>query len=115
VLVRGASGLAAEVVEDAGATVLGPGDDAAAIARSDWLCGLPLGARLRRDWMEQVAAHLAADPPAPARLTGQGGVLGLGGVEGWLAPRAASAGAVELDLQRLARRRGRRLRILGGR
>lgn len=116
VLVRGASGLAAEVVEDAGATTLGPGDDVAKIARGDWLCGLPLGARLRRDWMELVAAHLATDPPTPARLTGQAGAFGLGGrLEGWLVPRAASAGAVEQDLQRLARRRGRRLRVLGGR
>jgi len=94
--------------------VLGSGDDAATLARGDWLCGLPLSAQLRRDWMETLAAHLAADPPAPARLIGKRGPFGVGvGPEGWLAPR--SAGAVEQDLQRLARRRGRALRVLGGR
>jgi len=110
VLVRGAAGQALAVVEDAGATVLAAGDDAAARGRGDWLLMLPLGGALRRDWMDAIGAHIGATRARPARLIGKRGPFGWGfGPEGWLSPR--SAGAVEKDLQRLARLGGRRLRV----
>ena len=118
VLVRGAAGASRELAEDAGATVVAPADQAPALARGDWIACLPMGMDLSPGWMEVVAAHLATEPEKPARLTARGGIPGLSGkAEGWLVPRrlASAAGAGEQDLQRLARRSGRRLRILSRR
>ena len=113
VAVLGASGAAAEVADDAGASLYAPGafGEAAAGARGDWLAGLPLEARFAPDWMRIVGAHVAAKPQA-ARLVASGFSL-TWRPEGWLAPRtlATSVGVVEQDLQRLARLSGRRLRI----
>ena len=113
VKVLGAEGSAAEVADDAGASLYPLDGFVAAIAaaRGPWLAGLPLEARLRPDWMATVAAHVAL-APAPARLVAAGfGVAR--GPRGWLAPKALapSASAVEEDFQRLARRSGRRLRV----
>lgn len=115
VLIRGAAGASRELAEDAGATIMAPDDTVLALARGDWIAGLPLGADLSSGWMETVAAYLAAEPEKPARLTTRGGIPGLSGkAEGWLVPRrlVPAAGAREQDLQRLARRSGRRVRIL---
>jgi len=116
VAVVGAAGPSATLAEDAGANLYGAFAEAAAAARSDWLAKLPVDAVLVSDWMQQVAAHLARDPPAPARLaTRPAGFTLARSPQGWLVPRllAGSAGLAEQDLQRLARGRGgRRLRIL---
>jgi hypothetical protein len=111
VAVVGATDLTAEVADDAGAGLYDNFAAAVDAARGPWLAGLPLAAVLARDWMEIVAAHLRAEPPRPARLLARG--FTLPGRAGWLVPKRllASAGAVEQDLQRIARR-GRRLRIL---
>jgi hypothetical protein len=115
VAVIGAAGASAALAEDAGADLFEDFGAAAARARGPWLAGLPLAAVFAPEWTEILAGHLARDPPAPARLVARPGGFGLaGGPEGWLAlkPLAASAGLVEQDLQRLARRGGRRLRVL---
>jgi len=117
VVVRGAAGASLEIAEDAGATIAdGPlFSEALALARGDWLAGLPLTAAFMPAWVETLAAHMAMSPAAPARLVAHGGLFARRGAEGWLVPRALapSAGAAEHDLQRLARRRGAgRLRIL---
>jgi hypothetical protein len=117
VAVVGAAGACADLAEDAGADIFAAGafGAAAAKARGPWLAGLPSNAVLARDWMERVAGHLARGDSAPARLVARSGWLGLGGrPEGWLAPKrlAPSAVLVEQDFQRLARRGGRRLRVL---
>ncbi|MFI4933757.1 MAG: hypothetical protein ACHP7N_03995 [Caulobacterales bacterium] len=122
VIVLSAEGDSREVAEDAGATLAARGEAARAIdkSRGEWLAGLPLMATLAPDWMALVTDHLARETRAAARLTGPGGFPRLGGkarLEGWLVPRslAPSAGVVEQDLQRLARRSGVRLRVLAGR
>jgi hypothetical protein len=111
VAVVGAAGLAAEVAEDAGAERVDSFGEALERARGPWVAGLPLAAVLARDWMEIVQDHLRREPAEPARLLARG--LTLPGRAGWLVPKrlAPSAGAVEQDLQRIARR-GRRLRVL---
>jgi hypothetical protein len=116
----GAAGASAALAEDAGADLFDDFGAAAARARGPWLAGLPLAAGFAPEWMESLAGHLARDPPTPARLVarphgfGLGGFRLAGGPEGWLAPKppAPSAGLVEQDFQRLARRSGRRLRVL---
>ena len=110
VAVVGATGLAAEVAEDAGADRYEAFDAAFERARGPWVAGLPLAASLTADWMAIVADHLRREQ-APARLTARGFSLRAPG--GWLAPKriAPSAGVMEQDLQALARR-GRRLRVL---
>ncbi len=107
-----ASGVAAELAEDAGADVYSTFGEALARARGPWIAGAPLAAILTPDWMEVVAQHLRRQPSQPARLLVRG--FALGGPAGWLVPKTlvASAGAVEQDLQRVARRGGRRLRVL---
>ena len=114
VAVLGAIGPSAEIADDAGATLYAAEAFAEAVAgaRGSWLAGLPLRGRLSPDWMGIVAAHVALAPTAALLL--QSRRLSLAPrPEGWLVPKALapSAGAVEQDLQRLARRSGRRLRI----
>jgi len=102
------------IADDAGAELYDAFGPAFERAKGPWIAGLPLGPNLAPDWMELVIAHLAKEPPAPARLAARSGRLSLAAQpEGWLAPkpRAGSAAVVEQDLQRLARRGGR-LRIL---
>ena len=111
VAVVGATGLAAEVAEDAGADrydALGPAFER---ARGPCVMGLPLTAAFSSDWMPTVADHMRRAPNEPARLVARG--FSLRAPEGWLLPKrlAPSAVVVEQDLQALARR-GRRLRIL---
>jgi hypothetical protein len=110
VAVVDAAGLAAEVAEDAGARRHDSFAAALEQARGPWIAGVPLTAVFAPDWMELVAGHLRGDHGQPARLAQRG--FSLRGPEGWLVPKAASVGALEQDLQRIARRRGRRLRIL---
>lgn len=107
----GAVGAAADVAEDTGADLYGTFGEALERSRGPWVAGAPLGAVLARDWMEILAAHLRREPPEPARLTRRGFSFRV--PEGWLVPKALapSAGAVEQDLQRIARL-GRRLRVL---
>jgi hypothetical protein len=116
VAVLGAAGVGAEMAADAGADLFDAGAfaEALAAARGPWVAGFPLTGVLILGWMETMAEHLAREPPAPARLVARPSGLGLGrDPEGWLAPKrlAPSAGAVEQDLQRVARRSRRRLRI----
>jgi hypothetical protein len=111
VAVVGATGLAAEVAEDAGADAYETFALAFERARGPWVAGLPLAATFSSDWMAEIADHMRRAPNEPARLTARG--FSLRAPEGWLAPKrlAPSALVVEQDLQALARR-GRRLRIL---
>lgn len=115
--VIGAAGASLAVADDAGADLYAAGafGEAVSRAKGPWIAGLPLAGALALDWMETLAAHLAQAPAAPARLVGPARLFRLGrGAEGWLVPKppAASAVVMEEDLQRLARRGGRRLRIL---
>ena len=119
VVVRGAAGASREIADDAGATFADGPDfgEALRLTRGDWIAGLPLAAAFTPGWIETVGRHMALAPPTPARLTSDG-LFARSAAEGWLVPRplALSAGAVEQDLQRLARRRGAgRLRILARR
>jgi hypothetical protein len=110
--VIGAAGPARDIADDAGADLYDSFGEAFEKAKGPWIAGLPLGAHFTPDWMELLIAHLAREPQAPARLIARR--LGLSASpEGWLVPKrlATSAGVVEQDLQRLARRGGR-LRIL---
>jgi len=110
--VIGAVGPARAIADDAGADLYDGFGEAFGSARGPWIAGLPLGSHLAPDWMELLIGHLAKEPQAPARLIARR--LGLSATpEGWLVPKrlATSAGVVEQDLQRLARRGGR-LRIL---
>jgi hypothetical protein len=105
------------VADDAGAALFAPGRFAEALdaARGPWVAGLPLTALFRPDWIEQLGGHLALGDGKPARLMGKAGFGLRPEPEGWLVPKrlaAASAVAVEHDLQRLARRGGRSLRVL---
>jgi hypothetical protein len=114
VSVLGATGDSCAVADDAGADLY-PADaftEAFDRARGSWIAGLPVEARFAPHWLEALAAYLALEPSAPARLVARGFTLGR--PEGWLAPKrlAPSAAAREQDLQRLARRSGKRLRIL---
>ena len=112
VAVVGAAGLAAEVADDAGASRCDDFTAALMQARGPWIAGLPLAAVFTPDWMELVAQHLRRDQAQPARLVAR--QFSLRAPEGWLVPKAlaASVGALEQDLQRIARRGGRRLRVL---
>jgi len=115
VAVIAAVGPSAELADDAGADLFEDFNSAAARARGPWLAGLPLAAVFAPEWIEILAGHLAREPPTPARLVARPSGFSLAHhPEGWLAPKgyAPSAGLVEQDLQRLARRSGRRLRIL---
>jgi hypothetical protein len=115
VAVIGAAGASSALAEDAGADLFEDFGAAAACARGPWVAGLPLAAVFAPEWMEVLAGHLARDPPTPARLVVRHvGFRLAGGPEGWLALKALapSAGLVEQDFQRLARRGGRRLRVL---
>jgi hypothetical protein len=115
VAVIGAEGPSRTLADDAGADLHASFSEALAAARGDWLAGLPLSAVFVTDWMDQVAQHLAREPPTPARLTARPAGLTLGASpEGWLVPqRLLAAGAAQQDVQRLARRSGsRRLRVL---
>jgi hypothetical protein len=118
VAVIGAVGASGAVADEMGADLFEAGGFAEAFgrARHDWVAGLPLGAALTSDWIERLAVHVSCEPPSAARLVAGSGLLSLGfGAEGWLVPKglAPSAAFVEQDLQRLARRSGVRLRILG--
>ena len=115
VAVIGAEGPSRALADDAGADLFESFGEALAHARSVWLAGLPLAAVLASDWMQVLADHLAGDRPGPARLIARSAGLRLTAApEGWLIPKrlAASAALAEQDLQRIARRGGRRLRIL---
>jgi hypothetical protein len=115
VSVVGAEGPSRRVADDAGADLVDTFAQAAAHARHPWLAGLPLAALLRSDWMETLAAHLAREAAAPARLVARStGLTLFAEPEGWLVPKrlAASTALAEQDFQRIARRGGRRLRIL---
>jgi hypothetical protein len=111
VAVVGASGLAAEVAEDAGADAYEAFGAAFERARGPWVASLPLAAALAQDWMAEIADHMRRAPNEPARLTARG--FSLRAPEGWLVPKrlGPSAVVVKQDLQALARR-GRRLRVL---
>jgi hypothetical protein len=118
VAVIGAEGPSTALAEDAGADLFEHFGAAAARARGPWLAGLPLAALFAPDWIEILAGHLAWEPPTPARLVARPDGFSLARApEGWLAPKrlAPSAGLAEQDFQRLARRSGRRLRVLGRR
>lgn len=115
VAVIAAAGPARAIADDAGADLYDTFAEALATAKGPWVAGLPLAANLAPGWMDLLSAHLATEPQAPARLVARSVGLNLAAQpEGWLAPLrlVASAGVVEQDLQRLARRGGRRLRIL---
>jgi hypothetical protein len=117
VAVLGGDAASLALADEAGASLYAADAFAEALVRSKgtWVAGLPLRERLAAGWMEVVCAHLDEAPARPARLTRKGGMLGLArGPEGWLAPKSliASTGAAEQDLQRLARRSGRRLHVL---
>jgi hypothetical protein len=120
VAVLGALGRSYDVADDAGADLYDAGAFAEALERTrgPWIAGLPLAASFAPDWIELVASHLARDPAEGARLVTQGGWPMLpGGLEGWLLPKALAPSVAprEQDLQRLARRGGRRLRVLARR
>jgi hypothetical protein len=112
--VIGAAGPSRVLADDAGADLFDSFAEALAHARGAWLAGLPPSALLLSDWMQVLADHLAREPAGPARLTARGGLTLSAAPEGWLVPRrlAPSAVVVEQDLYRIARRSGRRLRIL---
>jgi len=115
VAVVGAAGPSAALADDAGADLFADFGAATARARGPWLARLPLAAALAPDWIEILAVHLARDPPTPARLVTRAGFSLAAAPEGWLAPKSlapSAAGIVEQDFQRLARRGGRRLRVL---
>ncbi len=115
VAVIGAAGASHAIADDAGAGLYDDFGEGFAKAKGPWVAGLPLGPNFAPDWMELVIAHLAKESDQPARLIARSRALSLSaGPEGWLAPKrlAGSAGVVEYDLQRLARRGGGRLRIL---
>jgi hypothetical protein len=113
VAVIGAKGPALAIADDAGAELYDAFAEAFQRAKGPWVAGLPLGSNLAPGWMELLFAHLAKEPPAPARLVARSARLSLSaGPDGWLVPkRLAASAVVEQDLQRLARRGGR-LRIL---
>lgn len=115
VAVIGAEGPSRAIADDAGAGLYDDFAQALQKAKGPWVAGLPLGPGFAPHWMERVIAHLARDTQQPVRLVDRSAGLRLSPVpEGWLVPKslAGSAGAVEQDLQRLARRGGGRLRIL---
>jgi hypothetical protein len=122
VAVLGASDLCHAIIADAGADAYPAGAfaDAFERAKGPWVCGLPLASGLAPDWIEALAAHIVRDPSAAARLVSRR-LWPMTRLEGWLVPKAAAVGALaastptrpcEQDLQRLARRSGRRLRVL---
>lgn len=115
VAVIGAAGPAHAIADDAGAELYGDFAEAYQRAKGPWVAALPPGPNFAPDWMELVIAHLAKDDQQPVRLVARSTSLSLAPrPEGWLVPKslAGSAGVVEQDLQRLARRGGGRLRIL---
>jgi len=115
VAVIGAAGPAHAIADDAGAGLHDDFADAFQHAKGPWIAGLPLGPNFAPGWMELVMAHLGKDTQRPARLVLRPAGISLApGPEGWLVPKGltGSAGVVEQDLQRLARRGGGRLRIL---
>ena len=115
VAVIGAVGPSHAIADDAGAELYAGFAEACQKAKGPWLAGLPPELNFAPDWMELVIAHLAKDAQQPARLVARSSGLRLSSTpEGWLVPKnlAGSAGVVEHDLQRLARRGGGRLRIL---
>ncbi len=115
VAVIAAVGPARAIADDAGADLYDSFGEALEKAKGPWVAGLPLEATFAPGWIDLLGAHLAQETAAPVRLVARSKGLSLSaGPEGWLAPKrlAASAGVVEQDLQRLARRAGGRLRIL---
>jgi hypothetical protein len=115
VAVIGAAGPGYAIADDAGAGLYDDFAEAYRRAKGPWIAALPPGPNLAPDWMALVIAHLAKDEQQPARLVARSSTLSLKArPEGWLVPKslAGSAGVVEQDLQRLARRGGGRLRIL---
>jgi len=127
VAVLGAKGACSEVADDAGADLYSADAFAEAFgrARGPWLLGLPVTAVFEPQWIAALGFHLAREPARPARLVASGlglpdlRLLGLGLTgrpEGWLVPKSLAPSPAarprEQDLQRLARRSGRRLRIL---
>jgi len=114
VVVIGAAGLAREVAEDAGAEVCADFATALTVAKGPWLACLPPGGRLLPGWVAALGRHLREGEGSPARLCAGRGLFGVRRPEGWLAPKpaAGSAVVVKKDFERIARRRGRRLRVL---
>lgn len=117
VAVLGADGACRNVADDAGADLYPAGGFAQAFerAKGPWIAGLPLAARLAPHWVETLGAYVGREPAQAARLVSQAWWR-IGEREGWLAPKSlallAAVGAREQHFQRLARRSGRRLRIL---
>ena len=117
VAVLGALGRSKDIADDAGADLYDAGAFAEALARArgPWIASLPAAASFAPNWINILVAHLAREPAEPAQLVSARGWLALPSPpEGWLVPkaRAPSAAAAEQDFQRLARRGGRRLRVL---
>ena len=117
VAVLGGSAASRDLADEAGADIYPADAFAQAIERSrgPWLLGLPLSAIFEPHWVEALGAEVAREPATPARLV-SGGLALTPRPEGWLVPKALALSAAatgQQDLQRLARRSGRRLRILG--
>jgi len=115
VAVIGAVGPVHAIADDAGAGLYDDFAEAYQRAKGPWVAGLPLGPNFAPNWIELVIAHLAKEAQQPARLVVRPRGLRLASnPEGWLVPKSlgSSAGVMEQDLQRLARRGGGRLRIL---
>lgn len=114
VLVFGASGPSAEVADDCGAKVCDDFAAALAAAKGPWLAQLPLGVVIARDFFVDVGRHVRAMEGTAARLVAPRRLLSGRALEGWLAPLdpRPSATPVQKDFERLARRSGRRLRVL---
>lgn len=108
-LVAGEGEAVEALCEDAGARrVPGGADDAARIARNDWLLVLPLGLRFAADWRSRLSDHLQAGGRAAVLpdVRARRGPLGLLEAlpQGVIAPRdLVMAAGAEPDLKRLAR------------
>jgi hypothetical protein len=115
VAVLGGDAESVALADDAGAHLFAAGafEQALVSTKGPWIAWLPEQAILSAGWTETLAGYLEAAHGGPARLTAKPGFLGLRyGPEGWLAPKTAVlAGATQQDLERLARRSGRRLGV----
>jgi len=114
VLVFGADARSRDVADDAGARICADFAGAATAAKGPWLALLPLGVTVGSDFIAAMATHAQTAEEVAARLCVGGGLLGARTPEGWLAPIGprTSARPVQKDFERLARRSGRRLRVL---
>jgi hypothetical protein len=113
VLVVGASGIAREIADDAGARLADDLCSAVSSAKGPWMVWLPAGAGLAAGWMEAMRVHVESAGDRPARLVDRRRLFGRS-LEGWLSPKPAlSACVAQQDLQRIVRGLGRRrLRVL---